>query len=60
MNVVSPVFLNKSTPDSIFFGLAKLGALIGLTRIFALFTMYHEWRFEKKLEKETTGEQIIE
>lgn len=41
------------TPDSLLAALTKLGALLGLTRVFVLFRMYHQWSFEKVIEKET-------
>lgn len=41
------------TPDSFLAALTKVGALLGLTRIFVLFNMYHQWSFEKEIEKET-------
>ena len=41
------------TPESIFVGLTKLGSLIALSRIFVLFSFYHEWLFEKRLAQET-------
>jgi hypothetical protein len=33
--------------------LTKIGSLIALSRIFVLFSYYHEWLFEKKLAQET-------
>jgi hypothetical protein len=33
-------------------GLTRLGALIALSRVFIFFTFYHEWRFEKLLQRE--------
>ena len=42
------------TPESIFTGLTRLGALIALSRIFIFFTFYHEWRFERQLQREIT------
>jgi hypothetical protein len=33
--------------------LTRLGSLIALSRIFVLFSFYHEWLFEKKLIQET-------
>jgi hypothetical protein len=41
------------TPDSFLAALTKVGALLGLTRVFMLFNMYHQWSFEKTIEKET-------
>ena len=41
------------TPDSLMAALTKVGALLGLTRIFVMFNLYHRWIFEKALEKET-------
>jgi len=41
------------TPDSLLAALTKVGALLGLTRIFVLFNMYHQWSFEKAIEKDT-------
>lgn len=41
------------TPDSFMAALTKVGALLGLTRIFVLFNMYHQWSFEKEIAKET-------
>jgi hypothetical protein len=41
------------TPDSLLAALTKVGALLGLTRVFVLFNMYHQWSFEKAIEKET-------
>jgi hypothetical protein len=45
------------TPDSIFVGLTKIGAIVALTKVFVLFSMYHEYRFEKRLQEETAGEE---
>ena len=33
--------------------MTKLGSLIALSRIFVLFSYYHEWLFEKRLAQET-------
>jgi hypothetical protein len=41
------------TPDSIFDLLTKIGALVALAKIFVVFSLYHEYRFEKQLSKET-------
>jgi len=35
------------TPDSIFDFLTKIGALVALTKIFVIFSIFHEYRFEK-------------
>jgi hypothetical protein len=40
------------TPDSIFVGLTKIGAIMALTKVFVLFSMYHEYRFERELQEE--------
>ncbi len=44
------------SPESIFVGLTKIGALFALSKIFIVFSVFHEYRFEKRLEKDT--EQI--
>jgi hypothetical protein len=44
------------SPDSIFVGLTKIGALFALSKIFIIFSVFHEYRFEKQLDKDT--EQI--
>ena len=41
------------SPDSIFVGLTKIGALFALSKIFTIFTAFHEYRFERQLEKDT-------
>jgi hypothetical protein len=41
------------SPDSIFVGLTKIGALFALSKIFIIFSVFHEYRFEKQLEKDT-------
>ena len=38
-------------PDSVFTVITKIGALLGLMRVFSLLTTLHEWQFEKKLAK---------
>jgi hypothetical protein len=47
-------FETSYTPESLFSGLTRLGALIALSRIFIFFTFYHEWRFERQLQREIT------
>ena len=39
-------------PDSLLVGVTKIGALLGLVRLFAFINAMHEWQFEKKLAKE--------
>jgi hypothetical protein len=41
------------SPDSIFVGLTKIGALFALSKIFIIFSVFHEYRFEKQLERDT-------
>jgi hypothetical protein len=53
-------FETSYTPASLFTGLTRLGALIALSRIFVFFSLYHEWRFERQLQREITegGESV--
>lgn len=46
---MEPVELRHYTPQDIFSYLGKLGALIALSRIFILFSLYHQYRFEHQL-----------
>ena len=39
-------------PDSIVVGITKVGALLGLLKVFSFFNAYHEWQFERKLARE--------
>ena len=39
-------------PESLFSALAKIGGVLGLMRIFSLFRIFHEIRFEDQLNKE--------
>ena len=41
------------SPDSIFVGLTKIGALFALSKIFIIFSVFLEYRFEKQLERDT-------
>lgn len=41
------------TPDSLMTALTKIGAVVALSKVFVFFSLMHEYRFEKKLEKET-------
>lgn len=47
--LVDPFKVTTYTPENIFNCLAKIGAFIALARVFVIFSIYHEYRFEKKL-----------
>ena len=42
-------------PDSVFSVFAKMGALLGLLRIFTFINVFHEWQFERRLARELGG-----
>ena len=44
-------------PDSVLTVFAKIGGLLGLMRIFAVFSAVHEWQFERSLKKEHEGKK---
>ncbi|TNV78428.1 hypothetical protein FGO68_gene326 [Halteria grandinella] len=46
------VVQTEVAPDSIFRGLAQIGGLLGLMRLFRFLSNYQERRFEKELQKE--------
>ena len=39
-------------PDSLLLGITKIGAILGLMRLFVFVGALHEWQFERTLEKE--------
>ena len=39
-------------PDSVIVALTKIGALLGLLRLFFFISAIHEWQFERRLSKE--------
>ena len=38
-------------PDSVIIALTKIGALLGLLRLFFFINAMHEWQFERRLNK---------
>ena len=52
LDVERKMFEETIEPDSFLVGITKIGALLGLLRIFALFSSLHEWQFERKLARE--------
>ncbi|TNV78874.1 hypothetical protein FGO68_gene3274 [Halteria grandinella] len=51
------VVQTKVAPDSIFRGLAQIGGLLGLMRLFRFLSNYQERRFERELQKDLDGQQ---
>jgi hypothetical protein len=50
--LTEPIIVKDFTPDNIFTALGKIGAFLALARLFIFISLYHEFRFEKNLEKE--------
>ncbi len=39
------------TPDSLITAFAKIGGLLGLSKVLGIFGVFNEWKFERKLKE---------
>jgi hypothetical protein len=59
LNFDEQVTVTVTQPETIFNCMIQIGGLIGLVKFFNLFTLYHQFKFEKELHQQTKKDGLL-